>query len=129
MATNHTPLPSHGESRCTHCGSRCYGHSEDGEPVCRDCLRLSRATAYVPQWDPQFATKVANLLIHPPSGIAGDWVRVHRELGCDSSDIRWMVRCLRRRGFIIEGQRGKGYRLTGWTHQTVRVDDMRDVPV
>lgn len=97
--------------RCPYCGRRHTGQRADGEP-CLWCERIGRIADARPRaWDRTFDDRLAWLFVCHPC----EWLHVSKELGCDSEDAKWGVRLLRRRGFVIEGDARRGYRLTGWT--------------
>lgn len=107
-------------AHCVYCGASCI-EPASGDAVCRHCRSIQRTVDYVPQWDPLFFVKVQNLLVFPPSGRPGDWVELHKELGCMHADVVVAVRRLRRHRWVIEGCQGKGYRLLPFGEQSVQV--------
>ncbi len=101
--------------RCVYCRSRCSEPSPGTEAVCRRCRSIIATSPYVAQWDPAFLDRVIEALLFPPSGKAGDWVALHRQIGCRHEDLKGPLRLLRRHGWHIEGARGQGYRVTGYS--------------
>ena len=104
------PLSKGARSRCPYCGRLSRLPTPEGKP-CRECERIAREAGCTPRaWDAEFDSRLAWLFITHP----GEWIRPTELMPCCSEDAKWGVRLLRRRGFQIEGDAARGYRLTGW---------------
>ena len=100
---------------CPYCGRRFT--TRTGRDCCRECERIARAAGLTPRaWSAAFDDTVALALMRD----FGEWVRVTQVVNCSSEDAKMSVRLLRRRGFKIEGNQHRGYRMTGWTRQRRR---------
>jgi biotin operon repressor len=73
-----------------------------------------------PSWDKGYTGKVADLLAHD----YGSWVpHIAQRLGGTSEDVKMSVRVLRRWGWLIDGDNGKGYCFHGWSRWTTAPTD------
>ena len=98
---------------CWHCGGRLSFDRDPGDR-CSACGN----DPYLPRFDPLFKERVLCLLMH----YEGRWVEVTRLLGHDCSATRDAVFFWRRRGLVIDGRRGAGYRLQPFAHTEPSTD-------
>ena len=97
-------------SRCPYCGRPLRRHTAEAKP-CRECERIAREADCTPRaWDAEFDSRLAWLFITHPL----EWIRPTQLMPCTSEDVKWGVRLLRRRGFVIDGDPARGYRLRDW---------------
>lgn len=101
------------ESRphCPYCGRRHRSAKRAGQP-CRTCERVIADADYNPSWDKGYVSKIACALM----ANFDTWVpHLSRMVGGTAKDVEVAVNLLRRHGFLIDGDRVRGYRLVGWT--------------